>query len=344
VPSKEKKRPLRKKPAAPKAGPGGRRKEKGRVNVYHVAERAGVAPGTVSRVLNNRGRVHEETQKRVFEAARALGFRPQVQVRAKQVAVVSDNIGSSLRNWGYYQVVWSHTAFALNKHGMAMVVPDTLEELRQRHVDGIIVVGEYPPVRPILAELKKHVPVVLTDDFSEAAGDYRSVRGDQRLAGRLAAERFIAGGRRRLGFVGSWGSQERVTLAGYREGMAGARLRCREELFVMRSEEVNFYSAVSRVIRLGADALFIPGSNFEAMEGMHVLRNVLRVQIPEDVALIGGELHGVSEFLSPPMTTIEDPLAEIANQAVAVLAALMRGEQPPPVHTLPVRLLARESA
>src|SRR5690606_26358253 len=81
-----------------------------RVNVYHVAERAGVSPGTVSRVLNNRGRVHADTRARVFEAARALGFRPQVQVRTRQVAVVADNMWAALRNWGYYREVWSHIA------------------------------------------------------------------------------------------------------------------------------------------------------------------------------------------------------------------------------------------
>jgi LacI family transcriptional regulator len=279
-----------------------------------------------------------------FDAARALGFRPQVQVRTRQVAVVSDNMWESMRNWGYYQIVWAHIAFALHKHNMTMVLPDTPEELRQRHVDGIIVVGEHPPIRPVLAELQKHTPVVLTDDFSEAAASHRVVRSDQLQAGRLAAERFAKAGCKRLGFVGSWGSQERVILDGYREGMARARLACVEELFVMRNQEVTFYGAISRVIRLGADALFIPGSNYEGLEGLNVLSNVLRLKIPGDVALIGGEMHGVSEFLFPPMTTIEEPLAGTANQAVLTLLALMNGEQPPHVTTLPVRLLARESA
>lgn len=316
----------------------------GRVNVYRVAEQAGVSPGTVSRVLNNRGRVLEETSKRVLEAARALGFRPQVHARAKQVAIVSDNIGRSFSNWGYYQEIWSHTAFALNKRGFGIFVPDTLDDLRQRHVDGIIVVGEYPPIRPLLADLQKHTPVVLTDDFSPAAERRWIVRGDQRQAGRLAAEHFIKSGRKRLGFVGSWGSQEQVILAGYREAMTRAKMNCIEELFVMRSQEINFYNAVSRVIQLGADALFIPGSNFESMEGLNVISNVLRLRIPKDVALIGGEIHGVSAFVTPPMTTIEAPLAAVAAQAVTTLEALMRGEKPPKKQDLPVKLLARQSA
>lgn len=112
----------------------------------------------------------------------------------------------------------------------------------------------------------------------------------------------------------------------------------------MRSQEVTFYSAVSRVVRLGADAILIPGSNYEALEGLNVIINVMGLRVPRDVALIGGEIHGVSEFLPPPMTTIEEPLTKIADLAVDTLAALMRGETPPRETTLPVKLLARESA
>lgn len=326
-------------PAAPGSAESG-----ARVNVYDVAERAGVSPGTVSRVLNNRGRVHVETRERVFDAARALGFRPQVQVRTKQIAVVADNMWEAMRNWGYYREVWSHIAFALYKREMAMIIPDTPEDLRHKHLDGIIVIGECPALKPMLEELRLHTPVVLTDDFSTDSASCHRVRSDEFMTGRLAARRFAQTGRKRLGFVGSWGSQEHAILAGYRDAMRETGLDCREDLFVLRNQEVTFYGAVSRVIRLGADALLIPGSNYEALEGIHVLTNILRVRVPEEVALIGGEIHGVSKFLTPPMTTIEQPLGEVAELAVETLAALMRGETPPLESSRPVRLIVRESA
>lgn len=315
-----------------------------RVNVYHVAERAGVSPGTVSRVLNNRGRVHTDTRERVFEAARALGFRPQVQVRTKQVAVVADNMWESMRNWGYYREVWSHIAFALYKRDMGMILPDNPEDLRHKHLDGVIVIGECPALKPMLDELRLHTPVVLTDDFSPASASCHVVRSDQHMTGRLAAERFARTGRRKLGFVGSWGAQEKVILDGYRAAIREAGLECHEELFVLRDPELAFYAAVGRVVRLGADALLIPGANYESIEGHHILANILRVRIPSDLALIGGELHGVSKFLTPPMTAIEQPLGEVAERAVEMLVALMRGESPPREHTVPVRLVVRESA
>lgn len=315
-----------------------------RANVYQVAELAGVSAGTVSRVLNNKGRVHVDTSARVFEAARTLGFRPQVQIRTKQVAVLSDNLWHSMHNGSYYQAVWAHIALALCKHDMAMIVPDKPEELQKKYLDGIIVVGEYARLKPVLADLGRHTPVVVTDDFSEAASAYCGVRSDRVMTGKLAAEHFVRTGRKKLGFVGSIGSQEHIVLDSYKEAMREAGLECHEELFILRNDEVTFYGAVGRVIRLGADAILIPGSNYEALEGLNVISNVLRLQVPQNVALIGGEIHGVSEFLTPPMTTIEEPLPAIANAAVSVLAALMRGEKPPQETTLPVKLLLRESA
>lgn len=80
---------------AAKSEKGGRGERGGRANVYQVAELAGVSPGTVSCVLNNRGRVGAETRVRVLAAARSLGFRPQVQIRTKQVGVVADSIWHS---------------------------------------------------------------------------------------------------------------------------------------------------------------------------------------------------------------------------------------------------------
>lgn len=315
----------------------------GRVNVYQVAECAGVSPGTVSRVLNNRSRVHADTRSRVFEAARRLGFRPQVQVRTKQVAVISDNMWPSMHHGGYCQTVWAQIAFSLSRHDMALVVPDSPEELQQKHLDGIIVVGEYPRLHPLLAELKAHTPIVLTDDFSPAAAGHWVVCSDRVQAGQLAAEHLAKCGYKKLGFVGSWGSQEHSILSGYKEQISKAGLECHEELFILRDQEVNFYGAVNRVIRLGADGIFIPGSNYEGLEGFNVISNVMRMRIPKEIALIGGENYGVSEFLSPPMTTIEEPLSAIGDQAVATLTALMEGKKPPRKITLPVRLLARES-
>jgi LacI family transcriptional regulator len=68
------------------------------------------------------------------------------------------------------------------------------------------------------------------------------------------------------------------------------------------------------------------------------------LKVPQDVSLIGGENEGVSSLLNPPLTTIEEPLREMAEQAAAMIDRLTGGES---VSTrqlmLPVRLIERNS-
>ncbi len=315
-----------------------------RPSVYRVATLAGVSPGTVSRVLNNRGRVHDDTRTKVLDIARSIGFKPQAQVRTHQVAVVAEPQWHTRHDGTYSQALAARIAFALCRNGMAMMTPENpLEDLKNVYLDGVIVLGEYPDFYPTANELLKHTPIVMIDDFS-GNENYHVLRSDCKASGLLAAECFAKKGRKRLAFVGDPNSHELIRMEGYKAGITQAGLEVEPELFVLRGDEVSLYAAVSRVIRLGADAIYVPGSSYEALEALSVINNVLGKKIPQEIALIGGEVHGVSEFLSPPMTTIEEPLRDIAERAVTILASLIADPSiKPNVETMPVRLLQRES-
>jgi len=314
-----------------------------RSSVYSVAERAGVSPGTVSRVLNNRGRVLEATRGRVLAAARELGFK--APIRARQIAVLCQADLHTLRDGTYARALGGQIAMALCRHGMAMVTPrGPLDALANVFLDGILVIGQVAGFEPVAARLLPHTPVVFIDDFSGDPSRY-VVRSDHAGAGRLAARRFAETGRKRLAYVGTHHAADAVRMEGYRAGIAEAGLEVIPELLVQRGGEVSFYAAISRVVRLGADALHVPGSSYESLEALNVMNNVMRLAIPKEIALIGGEVPAVSEFLTPPMTTVEEPLAAMGDRAVEMLVGLMAGEEPEEKQvTLPVRFLARESA
>jgi LacI family transcriptional regulator len=108
--------------------------------------------------------------------------------------------------------------------------------------------------------------------------------------------------------------------------------------------ESNRVSVVTRLVRAGADAIYAPGSSFEALECLHILAYVMGLKVPQDISLIGGENERVSSLLSPPLTTIEEPLREMAEQAVTMLDRLTSGEKISPRNAmLPVRLIDRNS-
>jgi DNA-binding LacI/PurR family transcriptional regulator len=70
----------------------------------------------------------------------------------------------------------------------------------------------------------------------------------------------------------------------------------------------------------------------------------MEMKIPQEISLIGGENEGISALLNPPLTTIEEPLMEMAEEAATMLDRLTSGESVPQRHLkLAVRLIERNS-
>ena len=107
---------------------------------------------------------------------------------------------------------------------------------------------------------------------------------------------------------------------------------------------VNHFSAVTRIVRAGADSIYAPGTSFQAMECLHILTYVMGLKVPQDISLIGGENEGISIIQNPPLTTIEEPLRDMAERAAAMIDQLTSGQAvSEPQVTLPVRLIERDS-
>jgi LacI family transcriptional regulator len=80
------------------------------------------------------------------------------------------------------------------------------------------------------------------------------------------------------------------------------------------------------------------------MECLHTLTYVMGLKVPEDISLVGGENEGISELQNPPLTTIDEPLRDMAERAAEMLDTLTAGRHLAKRHlTLPVRLIERDS-
>ena len=68
------------------------------------------------------------------------------------------------------------------------------------------------------------------------------------------------------------------------------------------------------------------------------------LKVPQDISIIGGENEGISTLQNPPLTTIEEPLKDMAEQAMEMIDRLTTGARVAPRQvTLPVRLIERDS-
>jgi LacI family transcriptional regulator len=314
-----------------------------KATIYDLARLAEVSPGTVSRVLNNRDKVKPETRERILRAAKELNLKPQVSVRTRQIAILSEPTFTD-RIEGYAATLTAHLAFAFSRRNIGLLLPSNpFEQLPGAFLDGIVAVTFDKGLRSMLAELETRLPVVYMDKF-DATSRQLTVCSDHFSSGYLAAKHFIARGKRKIAFMGGDTPPCLERLKGVRKALAEAKVEADDRLLLPMAPGVNHFSAVTRVVRAGADSIYAPGTSFQAMECLHILTYVMGLKVPQDISLIGGENEGISIIQNPPLTTIEEPLRDMAEQAAVMMDALTAGER---IQTrqlsLPVRLIERDS-
>lgn len=318
-------------------------KPKKRATIYDLAQLAGVSPGTVSRVLNNRDRVKASTRERVLKAAQELDLKPQSSVRMKQVAIITEPEYTD-RVYGYAASLTAHLSFELSRRNVGVLLPtDPIEQLPGYFLDGVIAVTYCEQTESMLRELEDRIPVVYIDKF-DGPPKMHSIRSDHYRAGYLAAEYLIKRGRKRLGLVSAESPAEEERLRGFSDAIREGGIEMDEHLIIRHNPAMSTYSIVARMVRCEADALFVPGTSFQVVEFVHILSYIMGKKIPADISIIGGENEGVSELLIPPLTTIREPLKEMSEAAVKRVLDLTDGKRIQEyVATLPVELLIRDS-
>ncbi|WP_309386254.1 LacI family DNA-binding transcriptional regulator [Cerasicoccus frondis] len=308
-----------------------------------MAKAANVSTGTVSRVLNNRERVHPDTRERVLNLAREIGLTPQATVRNREVAIVTAPEFPD-RQTGYSAKMASVLAYALSEKRIGVLLPSDPERLLpDYYLDGVIAVTYSTRLLEMLERLEQRMPVVYIDYFLGKT-EKATVNSDHRASGYIAARHFIERGKSKLGFISRDLEPFRERLVGYRDAIQDAGQTPNEKLLFLGDEKTNIFTMITRAVRNGADALFIPGTSMQAVQGMHVLQYVMGKRIPEDVAIIGSESEAVSEFMTPPMTTVYEPLIDMAKAASTMMHDLCEGKTVSQrQRVIPVNLVERES-
>lgn len=327
--------------AAPPPGPV--RQLGKRATIYDLARLANVSPGTVSRVLNNRDRVKQETRESVLRAAAALNLKPQASVRNREIVILSEPTYPD-RFGGYSGTLTAHLSYAFSRRNIGVLLPSNpLDELPTKFFDGIVVVTQDKALRELVADLEKRMPVVHIDKFPVDPEEY-IVCSDHYSAGYMAARHFIDRGKRRPAFLGGNYFPFAERLRGFKQALGEAGLPIDEQRASLFGPESNHVSVVTRIVRAGADSIYAPGSSFEALECLHILAYVMGMKVPQDISLIGGENERISSLLNPPLTTIEEPLRDMAEQVVGMIDRLTDGKEIPQRNVmLPIRLIDRNS-
>ncbi len=328
-----------------------------RPKIHDVAALAGVSTGTVSAVLNDKGRISDDTRERVQSAIDTLNYRPDLYASnlARRQTLLLGVVVSNLQN-----PFFAETAQAVEeeaaRHGyqISLMATNFLPEQHRaavKHLLGARIAGlavltsehDEPSRKLVLAS---GVPAVFLD-IGRPSEMLSILRVDSRGGMRAAVEHLIQLGHRDLLFVRNSQKAGGPLLLSHRhrdQGFLSAVRGCGIE---------NLSTRVIDVYGPGADAgekaiaeacnsfrftAVIATTDLVAM-GVYRGLQARNLRIPEDVSVVGFDNTYFSRFLNPPLTTVDVPRTELSRLVVSTLLQGAQGSLLP----LPTQLILRDS-
>ena len=294
-----------------------------------MARLARVSPAVVSYVVNRSKRVSPETEARVRQAIAMLGYRPNSAARSLRLGstetlgmVVPDSTNP------YFAALAHRVERAAIERGYDLIVGNSdgsldgerrlLDQFAARRVDGVLLCSNV--YRPSVAGLRADsIPVVLLNHAVHPPG-ITSIGVDMQLGARLAVEHLAGHGHRTIGLVIGTTTDELQDArhVGWIDALAGLGLE-QGPVVAVPFNHGGGYEAGKRLLADGTlpPALFV--SSDRQATGLLLALHEAGVRIPDDVAIVGFDGAEDGAYTWPPLTTIAQPVEQMASTAVALM-------------------------
>lgn len=327
--------------------------------IRDVAQTAGVSIKTVSRVLNAEPFVRDETRAKVVAAIGELDF--VANLSAKRLATgQAMAIGLIYHNasWHYIQDVQRGVLDTARSAGYSTLMHpcdmarsadarEIVELATQRQVDGFIFTPPADNAAALLETLEQMaVPFVrLTPSDRERAWPYVTAT-DHAGAGEMTRY-LLSLGHRRIGFIHGPSEQRAAhdRFAGYRGALAEAGIAV-DEVLVRHGDDYfdAGLDATRSLLRAPPRPTAIFCNNDEMASGACFAVHEAGLQIPADLSVAGFDDIPLARQIWPPLTTVCQPIYDLAAAATRLLIRLLRRGATPALHQeLPTRLIIRAS-
>lgn len=327
--------------------------------ITDLAKIAGVSAGTVSRALSGNSLVNTKTRQKIEAIAREHGFRPNQmasKLRRQKTGVIGIAIplGHDERQQisdAFFMTLLGHLADQLTERGydimLRRVIPSRDEDWLDRFIgsgmiDGVIVVGQSDQFERIDDVADGYLPMVVWGNHQE--GQRHCVVGtDNRLGGKLAAEKLIASGCKSLAFLGDTQPMEfAARFAGAKEvaEKMGVSIRALPT-HLSRDQTSEEIVEHLREIDGKIDGIFAATDTI-AVTCLKELRE-RNINVPTRLKIVGFDDLPISSQTVPPLTTVRQDIAAGAKGLVDLLLRRLAGEDTESL-VLPPHLILRESA
>jgi DNA-binding LacI/PurR family transcriptional regulator len=298
--------------------------------IQEIADIAGVSIATVSRVMNHKTSVKEETRGKILSVLKEFGINPSSVLQTDKssrtillcVAELRNPFNGIIIN-GIQQAAYrnNYRVFILQSKEVYFTFDDFKDVLQNHSFAGIILLASVVDTE-LLELLTRSCPAVMASEYNDIEG-ISFVSVDDVTAARRATEYLINCGCRRIGMLNSHLRHQyaRHREQGYKEALEHAGLETREE-WIAHISAVDYSIALPYAINLlslpkAPDGFFAISDVF-AVAVIHAAKRV-GLRVPEDISVIGFDNIPVSSMTDPTITTIQQPGNQIGYQACELL-------------------------
>lgn len=304
------------------------------VTIKDIAKQADVSYGTVSRALNNKYGVGEQTRARILEIAKRLDYSPNaiarglVKKQTKTIGLiipditnpyfpeVAKGIEDEAKRAGY-------SVFLCNSNWERDRQTQYIELLAERRVDGFIIASVADVDDPVGEKPFYSIPVVYVSNFPQnTSRSYVVV--DNARGGFLATQHLIEAGYQKIGFIGAVEQSQPIDgrLLGYKSALARYGLPVEGRYIKLGHyihEQETAEKFMQEMIRSGdyPHAVFAENDLF----AFGVIQGVreMGLSVPENVAVVGFDDISFAGFKDVQLTTVSQPMYDMGITAVQLL-------------------------
>ena len=310
----------------------------GTATLAEIAREAGVSTPTVSKVLNGRADVAPATRERIEELLRRHGYRRRRS--STQASPLLELVFHELESAWAMEVIRG-VENVVREEGLSVVLSESSGRLSlgQSWMDGVLARRPMGVVL-VLSGLdraqqeqlaSRDIPFVVMDPAGDPGQDVPAVGATNWHGGLAATRHLLELGHRRIGVIAGPARMmcSRARIDGYRAALETAGIAYDPGLV----REGDFHHEAGHVA--GLELLRLPerptavftGNDLQAL-GLYEAAREIGLRIPEDLSVVGFDDLPLARWVGPPLTTVRQPLTEMAEVATRMVLDLAHGRKP----------------
>ncbi|MUG70099.1 LacI family DNA-binding transcriptional regulator [Paenibacillus validus] len=308
------------------------------INIFDIAKEAEVSIATVSKVVNNTGRISDKTRKKVLEIIEKHNYTPNSLATAL-TGKFSYTLGLIIPNLAnpFFGEIAKSVEDRARELGFSVMICSTDYDadreasyftlLQKKRVDGVIILSGFEDQHTITRNLvKPNMPVALiARDIPTIS--INSVSIDDFVGGYEAAKHLIGLGHRRMGLIVENIRCAKERVRGFNQALEEHDLQLDESLVLLGEATVPNGKKLALQLLSGDEpptAIF--ATNDLLAIGTIQAANEHGLKVPQDVSVIGFDNTMLATITDPPLTTIAQPMEQMGRQIVDLLVQELKGD------------------